>query len=600
MVLWGGPISQLHNCSVLNCRVHVDYDFGLSEDDVDIQSSPETNRIPLTPEEDSIEIVNPDQWYQPTCTKQNEYDRFNLTTPIPFVVLHDTAPGYSYAYVPRGRCFTRTTCEHILRSISLYYMSIGDLGTPFNYIISHDGTIYQGRGAEFVGAHTLGFNDVSFGIAFIGWYPFSVPSSKAIQAFWRLIKWLQTIGRLSKKFYLYGHRDLRSGESPGLALSHLLHTWPGTAERDEYDKANELCRNPSGIPEKTLEFLITGLVAGLIVAAVIVFLNLYHKRKQNIVMHTEDCQRLSEVCRRLETLHVLYITGEKPKGSEITELYCDSSVYDTDKQHVLSNSQSYGSFETVRSTNLFDCDEPSVYEHAGRKENLDINAPRSHDKLFGRPLCVIDPRQWPEEYCIPVKASLIFVIARDLQRPELSRQMDQLTIFCQTWKEILIKHNILPRLFSASLHALVEQLGLSRSAPSVHLTLLIKLPTYVLLAYSKTTMEKESEFFTTVLSDTSAVTTLNSAPTHCLIGSSNLCQKCELCRPLAPFRLNSTQKPSTHDFVQIEEWASFNQKQRVHTKLLEPYEGGVAEFHDYRAVRHSECLREIRRKPRAT
>ncbi|TGZ59171.1 hypothetical protein CRM22_009255 [Opisthorchis felineus] len=600
MVLWGGPVNQMHNCSVLNCRVHVDYDFGLSEDGVGIQSSPGTNRISLAHEEHSIEIVNPDQWYQPTCTKQNEYDRFNLTTTIPFIVLHDIAPGYSYAYAPRGRCFTRTTCEHILRSISLYYLSIGDFGTPFNYIISGDGTIYQGRGAEFVGAHTRGFNDVSFGIAFIGWYPFSVPSFKAIQAFWRLIKWLQTIGRLAKKFHLYGHRDLRSGESPGLALSRLLHTWPGTAKRDEYDKANELCRNPSGIPETTLEYLITGLVASLLVTFVIVLLNLHHKKMQKIVMHTEDCQRLSEVCRQLETLHVLYITGKNLRDSKLTELSCNSSVYDTHKQHVLSNSQSYGSFGTVRSTNLSDCNEPFVYEHAGRKENPDINFQWSHDKLFGRPLYVIDPRQWPEEYCIPVKASLIFVISRDLQKPELSGQMEQLTTFCRTWKEILIKQNFLPQLFSASLHALVEQLGLSRSLPSVHLTLLIRLPSYILMAYSQTTMEKDSEFFTTVLSDTSAVTTLHSAPTQCFIGSRNLCKKCELCRPLAPFRLNPAQKPNTLDFVQIEEWASFNQKRSVYTKLLEPYEGGVSEFHDYRAVRHSERLTETRRKPCAT
>lgn len=48
------------------------------------------------------------------------------------------------------------------------YHTFGDVG--YHFMIGEDGTIYQGRPLDFVGAHVLDQNDGNIGLAFLGDY----------------------------------------------------------------------------------------------------------------------------------------------------------------------------------------------------------------------------------------------------------------------------------------------------------------------------------------------------------------------------------------------------------------------------------------------
>ncbi len=55
-----------------------------------------------------------------------------------------------------------------LRSIQMFHMEHnGWADFAYSYAIGMDGTVYEGRGGGIQGAHTLGFNKVSYGILFL-------------------------------------------------------------------------------------------------------------------------------------------------------------------------------------------------------------------------------------------------------------------------------------------------------------------------------------------------------------------------------------------------------------------------------------------------
>ncbi|KAH9375601.1 hypothetical protein HPB48_013815 [Haemaphysalis longicornis] len=61
-----------------------------------------------------------------------------------------------------------------------------DIG--YNFVIGGDGRVYEGRGFGVEGAHTLGHNTDSLGIAFTGDYRHTRPSDKMLAAAQRLIE----------------------------------------------------------------------------------------------------------------------------------------------------------------------------------------------------------------------------------------------------------------------------------------------------------------------------------------------------------------------------------------------------------------------------
>ncbi|MEV4786795.1 N-acetylmuramoyl-L-alanine amidase [Streptomyces tuirus] len=160
---------------------------------------------------------------------------FRYTKKVKAAFVHHTASGnnYSCSQVPS-----------LIRSIYRYHVkSMGWRDIGYNFLIDKCGKIYEGRAGgvakPVLGAHTLGFNSKSMGIAVLGTYGATKPSKSAVKAVARLTAWKLGLYRVNPKGKTYlksagsnlhrkgkkvrlnvisGHRDGFKTECPGRKL----------------------------------------------------------------------------------------------------------------------------------------------------------------------------------------------------------------------------------------------------------------------------------------------------------------------------------------------------------------------------------------------
>lgn len=93
-----------------------------------------------------------------------------------------------------GNGFTCKQAPSVLRSIYRYHVkSSGWRDIGYNFAVDKCGNIYEGRAGGVAkavrGAHTLGFNTNSMGVAVLGTYSHSTPPAAAVNAVARLTAW---------------------------------------------------------------------------------------------------------------------------------------------------------------------------------------------------------------------------------------------------------------------------------------------------------------------------------------------------------------------------------------------------------------------------
>ena len=103
------------------------------------------------------------------------------------------------------------------------YTGWDDIG--YNFVIGQDGRAYEARGWDRVGAHTLGWNNVSISFSVMGDFTHHLPNPGALSAVMNMIECGVKLGKITPDYKLYGHRDVRPTESPGEMLYNLIHTW---------------------------------------------------------------------------------------------------------------------------------------------------------------------------------------------------------------------------------------------------------------------------------------------------------------------------------------------------------------------------------------
>ncbi|KAL3863674.1 hypothetical protein ACJMK2_005421 [Sinanodonta woodiana] len=118
-------------------------------------------------------------------------------------------------------CHDPTSCKARVKNIQQYHMS-----TNGNFLVVEDGTIYEGRGLDRVGAHTMGYNSRGIAFSFIGSYSNSKSPAAALTAVKNMIQCGITQGKVDSAYHLYGHRDVNPTSCPGDALYHEIQTWP--------------------------------------------------------------------------------------------------------------------------------------------------------------------------------------------------------------------------------------------------------------------------------------------------------------------------------------------------------------------------------------
>ncbi|MCI3931118.1 peptidoglycan recognition protein family protein [Streptomyces sp. AN091965] len=166
---------------------------------------------------------------------------FAYTKTVKAAFVHHSATGNNY------RC---SQAPSVLRSIYRYHVeSSGWRDIGYNFAVDKCGNIYEGRAGgvakAVLGAHTLGFNTNSMGIAVLGTYTSAAPPKAAVTAVARLTAWklglfganprgttylksgggnLYSKGTKVRLHVISGHRDGFATECPGRRLYSKLGT----------------------------------------------------------------------------------------------------------------------------------------------------------------------------------------------------------------------------------------------------------------------------------------------------------------------------------------------------------------------------------------
>lgn len=174
--------------------------------------------------------------------------QFGYSKTVKAAFVHHSATGNNY------RC---SQAGSVLRSIYRYHVkSSGWRDFGYNFAVDKCGNIYEGRAGgvakPVLGAHTLGFNTNSTGIAVLGSFGSSSPPSAAVKAVARLTAWKLGLhganprgktylksggGNLYRKGtnvrlnVISGHRDGFATECPGVRLYKKLGTARSSSAR---------------------------------------------------------------------------------------------------------------------------------------------------------------------------------------------------------------------------------------------------------------------------------------------------------------------------------------------------------------------------------
>ena len=147
--------------------------------------------------------------------------------PLQMVFIHHTVTSNSYA---------PSDSAAIVRSIYTYHVKTNgwdDIG--YNFLVDRYGQIFEGRYGgmtrSLIGAHTLGFNSHSAGIALIGTFNSVGPPSAAITALDKLLAWRMDVAHI----FPGGKNVMVSGGNPRYPAGTrvVLNTISG--HRDVYD-----------------------------------------------------------------------------------------------------------------------------------------------------------------------------------------------------------------------------------------------------------------------------------------------------------------------------------------------------------------------------
>ncbi|MFC3572727.1 peptidoglycan recognition protein [Streptomyces yaanensis] len=171
---------------------------------------------------------------------------FVYTDKVKVAFVHHTGTGNNYS------C---SQAPSVIRSIYRYHVvSSGWRDIGYNFLVDKCGNIYEGRAGgvakPVMGAHTLGFNDDSMGIAVLGSYSSTNPSAAVVNAIAKLSAWklglygmdpraatyltsaggnLYPKGENARLNVISGHRDGFATDCPGRLLYGKLGSARSTA-----------------------------------------------------------------------------------------------------------------------------------------------------------------------------------------------------------------------------------------------------------------------------------------------------------------------------------------------------------------------------------
>jgi hypothetical protein len=124
-----------------------------------------------------------------------------------------------HSVTPEGN--TQNQVEAILRQIDDGDRAQGYGGIGYNLAVDYAGRVYEARGINIMGVHTIDANSRNYGVCYIGDGRERI-TKDAVEAFQRVVKRLQNNSR--KKLKIYGHQDLWATACPGPKIQRLVES----------------------------------------------------------------------------------------------------------------------------------------------------------------------------------------------------------------------------------------------------------------------------------------------------------------------------------------------------------------------------------------
>uniref|UniRef100_A0A3Q2CLG5 Peptidoglycan recognition protein family domain-containing protein n=1 Tax=Cyprinodon variegatus TaxID=28743 RepID=A0A3Q2CLG5_CYPVA len=114
-----------------------------------------------------------------------------------------------------------------MRSMQRYHQQDKDWADiGYSFVVGGDGNIYEGRGWNWQGAHTYGYNSKGYGVSFIGNFQSRLPSTHSMDLVRKqLASCAVRGGRLVSSYIIKGHRDMVTSASPGDAFYQEIKRW---------------------------------------------------------------------------------------------------------------------------------------------------------------------------------------------------------------------------------------------------------------------------------------------------------------------------------------------------------------------------------------
>lgn len=140
----------------------------------------------------------------------------NLSRPIERIIVGHTADE---------SCDDEDECKSLVRKIYLNHPHLNDI--PYNFLISGNGRVFEGRGFQYEGEHTSSsngssFNDIAIGIAFIGNFDVEPPPDAQVEAFHNFTEYLIKKGIISEQHKIFSQDQIVKQKTSANALINVL------------------------------------------------------------------------------------------------------------------------------------------------------------------------------------------------------------------------------------------------------------------------------------------------------------------------------------------------------------------------------------------
>ena len=117
-----------------------------------------------------------------------------------------------------GSPMDRTTIHGIHR----WHLQRGWLGCGYHYVIHEDGSIFQGRPLDVVGAHARGYNEHSVGICTVGNFEIEYPTLCQQESLGKLLLWLINDKLRGHSLAIKRHKDVGVTLCPGRNFTYFI------------------------------------------------------------------------------------------------------------------------------------------------------------------------------------------------------------------------------------------------------------------------------------------------------------------------------------------------------------------------------------------